>query len=255
VRRKYKAFIDYQLQLATARQKYVAYRRTNFTDATNAFQSAHEQAKTNADAQLKSLLQLQDDYHNEEVETSTWRNKQLLSASYTSFGPGLGQPTTMYPAQQLSLTPVTPASSFTPAVLSGASISRDARYSSIPEVSLTFNKGALVQVLSRTGPVTSYVWGYNNTLPVAKVTGVRYTALSKAYQTAGENAELMRKDAAFAHALLTTYAYQPLVGMISQTEVTGRLTSFEYDALGRLVCTRDEQGRILSQQQYHYAGK
>lgn len=56
-------------------------------------------------------------------------------------------------------------------------------------------------------------------------------------------------------ARLTSYTYAPLVGMTSQTGPDGRTTFYEYDELGRLVRTRDEQGRILSQQQYHYAGQ
>jgi len=54
---------------------------------------------------------------------------------------------------------------------------------------------------------------------------------------------------------LTTYTHDPLVGETSVTGPDGRTTFYEYDGLGRLVRTRDEQGRILSQQQYHYAGK
>jgi YD repeat-containing protein len=54
-------------------------------------------------------------------------------------------------------------------------------------------------------------------------------------------------------AQLTTYTYEPLVGATSQTGPDGRTTFYEYDGLGRLIRTRDEQGRILSQQQYHYA--
>lgn len=54
-------------------------------------------------------------------------------------------------------------------------------------------------------------------------------------------------------AQLTTYTHDPLVGMTSQTDPSGRTTTYEYDALGRLLRARDEQGRILSQQQYHYA--
>ncbi|GAA3979625.1 hypothetical protein GCM10022407_26060 [Hymenobacter antarcticus] len=56
-------------------------------------------------------------------------------------------------------------------------------------------------------------------------------------------------------AQLITYTYDPLVGMTSQTDPSGRTTTYEYDGLSRLVRARDEQGRILSQQQYHYAGQ
>ena len=54
-------------------------------------------------------------------------------------------------------------------------------------------------------------------------------------------------------ARMTSYTNEPLVGATSQTDATGRTLTYEYDELGRLVRTRDEQGRILSQQQYHYA--
>lgn len=54
-------------------------------------------------------------------------------------------------------------------------------------------------------------------------------------------------------AQMSTYTYDPLVGITSQTDPTGRTTTYEYDSQGRLVRTRDEQGRVLSQQQYHYA--
>ena len=53
---------------------------------------------------------------------------------------------------------------------------------------------------------------------------------------------------------MITYTHEPMVGVTSQTGADGRTIFFEYDALGRLVRTRDEQGRMLSQQQYHYAG-
>lgn len=55
-------------------------------------------------------------------------------------------------------------------------------------------------------------------------------------------------------AHLTSYTYDPLDTLTSQTGPDGRTLFYEYDGLGRLVRTRDEQGRILSQQQYHYAG-
>lgn len=55
-------------------------------------------------------------------------------------------------------------------------------------------------------------------------------------------------------AQMTSYTFDPLDTLTSQTDPAGRTTTYEYDGLGRLVRTRDEQGRVLSQQQYHYAG-
>jgi len=55
--------------------------------------------------------------------------------------------------------------------------------------------------------------------------------------------------------LMQSYTHEPLDGLLSNTDPSGRAISYEYDDSGRLVRTRDEQGRILSQQQYHYAGQ
>ena len=52
---------------------------------------------------------------------------------------------------------------------------------------------------------------------------------------------------------MASYTYDPLVGLTSQTDATGRTLTYEYDAVGRLIRTRDEQGRLLSQQEYRYA--
>ncbi|MCC2548205.1 RHS repeat protein [Hymenobacter sp. BT175] len=54
-------------------------------------------------------------------------------------------------------------------------------------------------------------------------------------------------------ARLTTLTYLPLVGILSKTDPSNRTTRYEYDALGRLLLIRDEQGRILKGQEYHYA--
>lgn len=56
-----------------------------------------------------------------------------------------------------------------------------------------------------------------------------------------------------ADAQMTTYTFEPLVGMTSKTDPSNRMTSYEYDALGRLQRVRDEQGRVLSENEYRYA--
>lgn len=254
---RYNAYLDNLLCRAKARQNYVTYRRQTFTDPLNTFQTRHDAAKSNADASLRPLLQLQDDSRLEVVETSSWKNRRLLGASYTAFSPGLSQPTILYPAQQYSLFLTSPTSTFMPAAVTGNGLVRDARYAATPETSLTFDNGTLIQVLPKTGIVTSYLWGYANTLPIAKAVGVRYTTLQAAYTTTQGDLTALRGVSSLARSgvLLTTYTHQPLVGILSQTDPTGRTITYEYDGLGRLLRTRDDQGRILSQQQYHYAGK
>ncbi|WP_400190158.1 RHS repeat domain-containing protein [Hymenobacter sp. B81] len=52
---------------------------------------------------------------------------------------------------------------------------------------------------------------------------------------------------------MKSLTYDPLGGVTSLTDAAGRTLTYEYDALGRLLRSRDEQGRILTEQEYHYA--
>lgn len=53
-------------------------------------------------------------------------------------------------------------------------------------------------------------------------------------------------------AQMTTYTHFPPIGLRSQTDLTGRTLTYEYDRFGRLQRVRDEEGRILTQQEYKY---
>ena len=56
-------------------------------------------------------------------------------------------------------------------------------------------------------------------------------------------------------AHLTSLTYDALNGLASKTDPSGRTTRYEYDALGRLLRVRDEQGRLLTEQEYKYASQ
>ncbi len=53
-------------------------------------------------------------------------------------------------------------------------------------------------------------------------------------------------------ALVTTYNYDPLFGITSETDPNGRTNYFEYDGFGRLAIVRDAEGNIVRQLDYNY---
>ncbi|MFT3750880.1 MAG: DUF5977 domain-containing protein [Agriterribacter sp.] len=56
-------------------------------------------------------------------------------------------------------------------------------------------------------------------------------------------------------AQMTTYTYEPLIGMTSQCDVNNRITYYEYDGFGRLFIVRDQDKNILKKICYNYAGQ
>ena len=55
-------------------------------------------------------------------------------------------------------------------------------------------------------------------------------------------------------AQMTSFTHSPLVGITSQCDVDNRITYFSYDALGRLIWVKDQDGNIIKTYQYHYQG-
>jgi YD repeat-containing protein len=108
--------------------------------------------------------------------------------------------------------------------------------------------------------VTTYLWGYNNRYPVAKVsgktlseclaTGISQSALTTASSESAIRTEL-NKLRTLSEALVSTYTYQPMVGMISAKDARGQLITYEYDALNRLVNIKDSN-EIVKNFRYNY---
>jgi YD repeat-containing protein len=55
-----------------------------------------------------------------------------------------------------------------------------------------------------------------------------------------------------ADAQMTTYTYDPLVGVTSQTDAKGMTIYYEYDELERLKVIKDQNGNIVKTYQYNY---
>lgn len=53
-------------------------------------------------------------------------------------------------------------------------------------------------------------------------------------------------------AQMTTYTYEPLIGMTSSSDVNNKVTYYEYDGFQRLLRIRDDHSNILKQFEYKY---
>jgi YD repeat-containing protein len=115
--------------------------------------------------------------------------------------------------------------------------------------------GNIIQAVKDSNYPVSFIYGYNNSLPVVKGINITRSALLDAYNYAigTSNFELnLRSHPSVEGALLTTYKYNALYGLVSQTDENGRSVYYEYDNLGRLVFIRDHDGNILKEYKYHY---
>ncbi len=141
-----------------------------------------------------------------------------------------------------------------------------------PETKITYNsydpKGNLTQYTPESGVPVSIIWGYNNTLVVAKVEGVAYSSIQSnlitAIQTATDSATATEAQVITAlnalrtnlpNAVVTTYTHIPLVGVSTITDSKGLKTTYEYDSFNRLKWVKDQDGNVLQKYCYNYKGE
>ena len=131
--------------------------------------------------------------------------------------------------------------------------------------------GNPLEVSKADGTHIAYIWGYHYTYPIAKIENATYA------QVQGHVASLQTKSnadndrtigttgnegilrsalqglrSALPDAMVTTYTYDPLIGVTSITDPRGYTTYYEYDGLNRLRHVKDALGNVLSENTYYY---
>ena len=122
--------------------------------------------------------------------------------------------------------------------------------------------GNVIQSQRRDDLAVAHLWGYNNSLTVAEIvgktyaqatTGINLSALQSNSTTSALTTELGKLRG--SNRLVTTYTYDPLTGMTTETDPAGITTYYDYDGLNRLQYVRDHQQRYVERYQYHYQGQ
>lgn len=148
-----------------------------------------------------------------------------------------------------------------------------------PEERIVFHNydthGNLTEVSKKDGAHTYYIWGYNQSYPVAKIDNATHSQVSSRISAVQSDSNLdddycldsgscaeqnLRAELASLRGLLTaahttTYTYDPAFGLTSQTDPKGYTTYYRYDGLGRLIRVLDSNGDVLSENEYHYEGQ
>jgi YD repeat-containing protein len=143
------------------------------------------------------------------------------------------------------------------------------------ETQMTFDvydsKGNLVQTTDKAGNPVTTIWGYYQTLPIAQITGAKYSDIASvstiaaainasnadADNPANEAAlltalENLRLDPALQQYPISVSSYDPLVGVTHSVSANGISVSYEYDASGRLLRAKNSEGQVVKENQYNY---
>lgn len=134
------------------------------------------------------------------------------------------------------------------------------------EKKYTFNqydsKGNIAQYTQENGIPVTVIWGYKQTLPIAKIENATYAQVQQ-YEAnlqtlsngTDENAlitALSSLRSNFPNAMVTTYTHKPLIGISTITDPKGDVVYYSYDSSSRLINIKDKNLKIISENKYHY---
>jgi YD repeat-containing protein len=126
-------------------------------------------------------------------------------------------------------------------------------------------KGNIIQVRGKDGVPITYIWSYNKQYPVMEFLNATYDEVivklgNEITSIESDPASILSKQASLYNSLasmlpntkMRLFTYKPLVGMTSVTDEKGITIYYEYDDAGRLIQTKDNEGKTQQSFEYHY---
>jgi YD repeat-containing protein len=197
--------------------------------------------------------------HNGVVQSSTYHTYRMLSN-------GMIVPDSVY-----RLKPSEAGTLSYPSVNSKGKMDKNAAYEYLEHYYAYSSTGRPMQINRRGEAPVALYWGYNDRYVTARAENCIHYAIDsnqnfKNYMAQLENFGTVTDSnrAAFnqlnrllrqtlSTAFLTTYTYDPLLGITSECNPSGDTIFYEYDSYGRLARTRNTNGEIIQEYEYHYA--
>lgn len=252
---KYEKWQDYIKAKNQARLSYATTRKSYYNTYNTEMNSAA--VYNAANTELKALIDLKN--RNQIaglIENSRWRNGNFLSSTFTTYQQFDGNKLYIYPSKLDVLNTLSPQAPgyFTALTNSNNTVVKDTKYLDPlrTEETYLYKSGFLVEVTGKSGLTSSYIWDSQSKLPIVKAINVSYSTLFAAYTAVSGNLNTIRGQTSLSKAQITTYTYDPLVGMKSQTDANNFSSYFFYDKLGRLDYIKDKDANILQAYEYKY---
>ncbi len=139
-------------------------------------------------------------------------------------------------------------------------------YSNNPEINFVqYDIAAKInQISTRDGLNTVYLWSYNHQYPIAEIKNATYAEVSTGLQSQGTTIDQLSASASpdiskvdglrslLPNALVTTYIFKPLIGLVTATDSRGVTTNYTYDTFNRLYLARNDDKNIVGRYRYGY---
>ncbi|WP_108840583.1 PKD domain-containing protein [Aquimarina sp. Aq78] len=127
----------------------------------------------------------------------------------------------------------------------------------------TIEAGKPVEVQRKKGLPTAILWDVTYNYMLAKLVGVTKIELDeitaaidlKSITDSSLNTIYNNLRTALPNAMVSTYTYDPLVGVTSMTDPEGYTTYYQYDDMSRLQYTLDHEQYVAQQLRYNYQGQ
>ncbi|MCP9201292.1 hypothetical protein MKO06_15390 [Gramella sp. GC03-9] len=122
------------------------------------------------------------------------------------------------------------------------------------------SSGNPLEVSKEDGAHIVYLWGYNDQHPIAKIENATSTEVMNQlsghsgleYYDESDMLQINNLRMNLPNAMVTTYEYEPLVGVTKITDPRAQVTTYHYDNFNRLEFIKDQLGNLVQENQYNY---